>query len=111
MLIELARFPSLLSLESGVKLTAPHKLIVILLLLFAQSSLVAQERLIALRGRVVDANIIASLTRGMLAVFFGSSGRSAALFSCLTGATKYAYLTTHVWTFASAKRFSSSAGN
>ena len=39
-----------------MKLTAPHKLIVILLLLFAQSSLVAQERLITLRGRVVDAN-------------------------------------------------------
>jgi hypothetical protein len=56
MLIKLARFPSLLSLESGVKLTAPHMPIVILLLLFAHSSLVAQERLITLRGRVVDAN-------------------------------------------------------
>jgi outer membrane cobalamin receptor len=42
-------------LESGVKLTAPHKLIVILLLL-SPFVVVAQERLITLRGRVVDAN-------------------------------------------------------
>jgi len=38
-----------------VKLTAPHKLIVILLLL-SPFVVVAQERLITLRGRVVDAN-------------------------------------------------------
>jgi outer membrane cobalamin receptor len=42
-------------LESGVKLTAPHKLIIILLLL-SPFVVVAQERLITLRGRVVDAN-------------------------------------------------------